>query len=114
MLRHVIWLMVAALCTLNAAIILANGVLVARGGLGLGASVVVAMLYGVLGAWTAIVAFHLRASLRLANAQDAATARALQRLAGWLTGGVVVLGLAMLLSLTALYSRVREGAAIFG
>lgn len=112
--RHALWLGVAALCALNALIILGNGLLVARAGLGLVASMVVALIYGLTGAWTAIVAVHLRASLRMAEAANPATMHSLHRLARWLTVGAAALGLVMLLSLTALYSRIREGAAIFG
>lgn len=104
----------AALCWLNAAIIAGNGMLVATQTQAITVSVVVALVYALIG-WVQFKMqqhlFRLRALPAPEEAQQHAALRGLTFFSALFSAGIV---LAMLLSLSAIFSRMREGYAIFG
>jgi Ca2+/H+ antiporter len=107
-----VMVLAAALCWLNAAIIAGNGMLVATQTQAITVSVVVALVYALIG-WVQFKMqqhlFRLRALPE--EAQQHAALRGLTFFSALFSAGIV---LVMLLSLSAIFSRMREGYAIFG
>ena len=104
-------LLAAALAWLNAAIIAFDGAFVASTRQAIAVSLIVATLYALLGFLQFKMQQHL---FRLWAASEPCAHPSLFSLTvynGLLSGGVV---LVMLLSLSAVISRLREGFAIFG
>ncbi|WP_159915859.1 hypothetical protein [Pantoea sp. 18069] len=109
-----VMVLAAALCWLNAAIIATNGVFVATGSQAITVSVVVALLYALIG----FVQFKMQHHLFRLWAAPApgdeghpAALRSLTFFSALFSAGIV---LVMLLSLSAVLSRITEGYAIFG
>lgn len=109
---RILFLLVAALCWANAAIIAVNG-LMAGGGSVWGVSLVVAIVYAAIGLLIFLVQRHLFQALSLIPAGEPASA-SLGRLATCLAAGAAALGLVMLMSLWAITQRMLGGYAIFG
>lgn len=104
----------AALCWLNAAIIASNGLRVATGSQAITVSLVVALLYALVGALQFKMQHHLFrlwALVALAGKEQHAALRSLTFFNAVFSAGIV---LVMLLSLSAVSSRIMEGYAIFG
>ncbi len=107
-------LLAAALCWLNAVIIAGNGVLVATQTQAITVSVVVALVYALIGGVQFKMQQHLFRLWALPTPEDArqhAALRGLTFFSALFSAGIVLL---MLLSLSAVLSRMREGHAIFG
>jgi len=109
---RILFLLVAALCWMNAIIIAINGS-TAGGGSALGVSLAVAIVYAAIGLLIFLVQRHLLRTLALVPAGEPASA-SLGRLAACLAAGAAALGLVMLMSLWAITQRMLEGYAIFG
>lgn len=106
-------LLAAALCWLNAAIIAGNGVLVATQTQAITISWVVALVYALIGGVQFKMQQHLFRLWALPAPEGAqlAALRGLTFFSALFSAGIVLL---MLLSLSAVLSRIREGHAIFG
>lgn len=107
-------LLAAALCWLNAVIIAGNGVLVATQTQAITVSLVVALVYALIGGVQFKMQQHLFRLWALPAPEDArqhAALRGLTFFSALFSAGIVLL---MLLSLSAVLSRIREGHAIFG
>ena len=104
----------AALCWLNAVIIAGNGVLMATQTQALTVSLVVALVYALIGWLQFKIQQHLFRLWDLPAPEDArrhAALRGLTFFSALFSAGIV---LVMLVSLSAVLSRMREGYAIFG
>ncbi|MGH6614959.1 hypothetical protein [Sphingomonas sp.] len=105
-----IFLLVAALCWINALIIAANGVVMGGNSAVLLISLAVASIYALIGLLIFFTQLYLLRVRRQARDADVP----LRRLTLCLMVGAVGLGLVMLLSLFAITERISEGMAIFG
>ena len=104
----------AALCWLNAVIIAGNGVLMATQTQALTVSLVVALVYALIGWLQFKMQQHLFRLGDLSAPEGArrhAALRGLTFFSALFSAGIV---LVMLVSLSAVLSRMREGYAIFG
>ena len=109
-----VMVLAAALCWLNAVIIAGNGVLKATQTQALTVSLVVALVYALIGWLQFKMQQHLFRLWELPAPEGArrhAALRGLTFFSALFSAGIV---LVMLLSLSAVSSRMREGYAIFG
>ena len=109
-----VMVLAAALCGLNAVIIAGNGVLMATQTQALTVSLVVALVYALIGWLQFKMQQHLFRLWELPapeGARQHAALRGLTFFSALFSAGIV---LVMLLSLSAVLSRMREGYAIFG
>lgn len=107
-------ILAAALCWLNAAMIATDGLLVATGSQAITVSMVVALLYALIGFVQFKMQHHLFrlwAAAAPGGAQHHAALRSLTFFNALFSAGMA---LVMLLSLSAVMSRIMEGYAIFG
>jgi membrane protein YdbS with pleckstrin-like domain len=105
-----IFLLVAALCWINALIIAANGAVMGGNSAVLLISLAVASIYALIGLLIFFTQLYLLRARRQARDADVP----LRQLTLCLMVGAVGLGLVMLLSLLAITERIGEGMAIFG